>query len=87
MTGKLSVGAGVCVKQGVTAPDVPEVDVAGWTGTITQIKKSKDGKRCFVEWDEDTLAAMPAQYLQVCQDRMLYHRMACFSTEDLETKS
>jgi len=87
MTGKLRVGAKICVKTGVAAPDVPEVEVAGWTGTVTQIKKHQDGKRCFVEWDKDTLEAMPAQYLQFCQDRMLYHLMACFDVEDLDVQS
>jgi len=84
MTGKLSVGTSVRVKQGVTAPDVPEVDVAGWTGTITQVKKSKNGPQCFVEWHAATVDAMPAEDLQICQDRMLYHLMACFSNDDLE---
>lgn len=86
MTGKLSVGARICVKTGVAAPDVPEVDVTGWTGTVTQIKKQQERKRCFVEWDTDTLDAMPAQYLQFCQDRMLYHLMACLDVEDLEVR-
>lgn len=84
MSSRMAVGARVRVKDGISAPDIPEVSIAGWTGTITQVSKKKSGTQFFVEWDEATQAAMSEQFRQLCEERMLYHAMACLAPDDLE---
>ena len=83
MSPKLSVGTRVQVKPGVSAPDVPEVSIAGWTGRITQISKKKAGRQFFVEWDQATLEQMPPEYLSLCEERMLFHAMSCLTEDSL----
>ena len=84
MSPRLAVGTRVRVKEGVVAPDIPEVSIGGWTGTVTQVSKKKAGKQFFIEWDDDTVAAMSEDYRKICEERMLYHAMACLPEDTIE---
>lgn len=83
-TGKLKAGAKICVKPGMTAPELPDVSIAGWTGVISETAGKKSDPKYMVEWDEATLAQMPATYVQLCEDKQLYYRMACLSRDDFD---
>lgn len=37
-----------------------------------------------IAWDEATLSEMPATYLEQCEEKQLYHLMACLEQEDVE---
>ncbi len=38
-----------------------------------------------VAWDDTTLDAMPAEYLEFCEQKQLYHLMICLGEAELET--
>lgn len=85
MSERIAVGKRVRVKPGVQAPEVPEVNISGWTGTVTQISKKKSGRSCFIEWDDATMAGMPDDYVRICEEQMLLRQMACLPETDLES--
>lgn len=84
MGAALSPGQKVRVRSGINAPDLPEFSIAGWSGTIAQISGKKSEQKVFIEWDDETVSAMDARYLKACEERQLYHLMACLTAEDLE---
>ena len=84
MSPKLSVGTRVVIKTGVTAPDMPEFSIEGWTGRLKQISKKKAGRQFFVEWDEATLGNMSEEFRNLCEERMLFHAMVCLPEDALE---
>jgi hypothetical protein len=83
-SGELAVGARVRVKAGTTVPEFPDVVCGGWTGTIVDTTGKKPNTKYVIEWDDATLAAMPAPYLRDCEAKGLYHRMACFENGSFE---
>ncbi len=84
MATDLSPGSNIRVKEGVSAPDLPDHSIGGWTVTITQVSGKMGAKNIFVEWDEATLAAMNDAYKQACEEKQLYHLMVCLTEDDLE---
>lgn len=85
MAGEFSAGSSVRVKEGVEAPDLPGYSIAGWTGTVSQISGKKGNKKIFIEWDDPTLDSMSDEFRQACEEKQLYHLMACLTEDDLET--
>ena len=79
-----AVGAAVKVKSGVSSPDMPDFSIEGWTGTVSEVATKKPPRKYMVEWDDATLTAMPAGYLEFCEQQQLYHRMICLGEADLE---
>ena len=73
------------VRAGITAPDLPDFPIGGWTGKVTEVKGRADKQRFFVEWDEQTLAKMSPEYLQQCEAKQLFHLMSCFPASDIES--
>jgi len=84
MAGEFSAGTSIRVKDGVEAPDLPGHTIAGWTGTITQISGKKGSKKIFIEWDDQTLDGMSNEFKEACEEKQLYHLMACLAEDDLE---
>lgn len=84
MADEFSVGTKICVKPGVTAPDLPEFSIGGWSGTIAEISGKKASRKFIIEWDAATRANMPAAYIEQCAARQLYHLMACLNGNDVE---
>jgi hypothetical protein len=80
----LVVGTRIRVKAGVSAPDVAEVSIEGWTGMVAEIAGKKAERKYIVEWDQATIDAMPPEYLAACERMQLYHIMACLEGDDLE---
>ena len=84
-TGGPDEGTRIRVKHGVVSPDFPDVSFAGWTGRIAEVSgKAPAPLKFIVEWDSQTIAAMPADYVSRCEAQMLFHAMACLSEADLE---
>lgn len=83
-TDTLSAGSRVRVKTGTNAPEFTEVCIEGWTGIITEIAGRKAGIRYMIEWDDATLDAMPPSYVELCEQKQLYYRMACLTGDDIE---
>jgi hypothetical protein len=82
---KLAVGTRVRVKEGTAVPEFPEVVCGGWSGVVDNlIGKSKPDPKYVIEWDENTLESMPADYVAKCEESNLFYRMACFGREDLD---
>lgn len=83
-SGGLDEGAKVRVKSGVPSPDFPDVSFAGWTGSVAEVTGKAPAQKFIVEWDSQTIANMPADYVSRCEAQMLFHAMACLSAQDLE---
>jgi len=82
---KLSTGTRVAVKKGVAAPEFPDVDCAGWTGTVMDtVGKKSDPTKYVIEWDESVIDSMPDAYLRQCEEQSLFYRMACFAPDQIE---
>jgi len=84
MASDIAAGASIRVKEGITAPDLPDYSITGWTGTITQVSGKKGAKKIFVEWDESTLNAMSEDFKQACEEQQLYYLMACLKEDEIE---
>jgi hypothetical protein len=80
----IAIGTFVRVKEGVTSPDMPDFPLAGWTGAIAEVAKKKPPRKYMVEWDQKTLDGMPAEYLQFCEQKQLYHLMICLAEDEIE---
>ena len=84
-TGGIAVGTRVRVKPDVTAPEFPDVSCGGWTGTVVDVTGARSAEPKFViEWDGDTLAAMPESYRTQCEQQNLLSTMACLPRDDFE---
>jgi len=83
--GELPEGTRIRVKAGVVSPDFPDVSFAGWTGTVVEVTGKPPAQKFIVEWDSDTIAVMPGDYVTRCESQMLFHAMACLRSDDLET--
>lgn len=84
MSTEFRAGAAVRVKSGVTAPDLPDFSIDGWTGTVAEVGGKKGARKYFIEWDAATLEAMPQAYTEACEARQLYHLMICLTSADIE---
>ena len=84
MSAGLKPGIRIRVKEGTPAPDLSDHSIGGWTGTITQVAGKKEKQKIFIEWDAATLEAMSPEYLQACEEKQLYHLMACLGPDQLE---
>jgi len=82
--GGLDEGTRIRVKAGVASPDFPDVSFAGWTGSVMEVSGKPPAQKFIVEWDQQTIAGMPADYVSRCESQMLFHAMACLGGEDLE---
>lgn len=87
MSTAIKQGVRIKVRDGVSAPDLADFSIGGWTGTVVEVKGRADKKRFFVEWDEQTIAQMSAEYLETCESQQLYHLMSCLTADDLEPAS
>lgn len=78
-------GQKVCVREGVCAPEFPDISCAGWTGLVADILgKRKPNPQYVIQWDETTIAGMPENYEALCEEQNLLYTMACFPKEELE---
>ena len=82
--GKLGEGTRIRIRDGVTAPEFPDVSCAGWTGTIADVIGKKAEPQFVVEWDAATLERLPAAYREQCEQRNLLYTMACFPRESFD---
>lgn len=85
--GSISEGMRVRVREGVTSPDFPEISFAGWTGSVVEVTGKASPTSCVLEWDADTLAKMPPDYVSRCEQQGLYHLMACLSEDQLNPEN
>ena len=82
---KLKVGTAIRVREGISVPELPDFSCAGWSGTVLEVRKKKDGSQFIIEWDDPTLEQkMPAAYQQQCEEQGLFFRMACLTADDIE---
>lgn len=84
MSDQLRAGTAIKVKDGTSAPDLPDFSIAGWSGVITKVSGKKDAKKFFIEWDAATLEAMSSEYTDACEEKQLYHLMTCLSGDEIE---
>ena len=85
--GGWSEGVRIRVKEAVTSPEFPEVSLAGWTGSVVEVTGKAPAQKLIIEWDDVTMAAMPAEYVSRCEAQQLFYRMACLGTDDVEVSA
>ena len=81
---KLPAGSPVRVKPGTPMPEFPDVDISGWSGTVSDSQGRGPDVKYFVEWDAATLGRMPDAYRRHCEDQGLFHGMVCLKAADVE---
>jgi hypothetical protein len=60
---KFAVGSQVRVKNGVTAPNSPDMPIGGWSGIVYQAS----GTIYLIHWDRVTLEAIDPSYRRQCE--------------------
>lgn len=78
-------GTRIRVREGVQSPEFPAVSLAGWTGTIVETTGKPPSVKIILEWDAETMARMPSDYVTQCEAQQLYYSMACLAEGDVET--
>ena len=81
---KLAAGARIRLKPVVKIPEVPEVDAQGWSGRIVESKGRGASLQYIIEWDEETEANMPKEFVEACEQASLFYKMACLPHTDVE---
>lgn len=80
----LTSGTAVRVKDGVALPEFPEISIAGWTGEVMETRGRGAAVQYIIQWDQQTVAAMPQTYLDHCEEHGLFHEMVCLPKGDVE---
>jgi hypothetical protein len=80
---KLGAGTLIRVHDGVVMPEFPQVDISGWTGSVSESQGRGAEIKYIVEWDVATSGRMPAEYVSHCEQNGLYAGMACLPGSDL----
>lgn len=81
----LAAGTKVRVKAGVPSPEFPEIPLSGWVGAIVEASGKPPELYYVLEWDQTTIDAMPAEYVQKCEAQQLYYRMASLPESAVES--
>ena len=77
-------GAKARVRYGVIVPDLPDIPLGGWTGTVTQVEQSK-GKTVYeIRWNRKTLKNVHPVYLRRCERDGFDAQIMWLAEEDLE---
>lgn len=77
-------GSRVRVCAGVCSPEFPDVSLAGWTGAVVETKGKPPAVSVILEWDAETLAQMPPDYVAKCEAQHLFYQMACLKADQIE---
>lgn len=79
-----AAGTRVRVRADVCSPEFPDVSLAGWTGTIVESSGKAPDVKVVLEWDQETMSRMPADYVKRCEAQQLYYAMACLAEAEIE---
>ena len=82
---KLAAGTKIRLKPDVIIPEVPEVDSTDWTGTVVESKGRAATLQYIIEWDDETEASMPKEFVEACEQANLFYKMACLPADDIES--
>lgn len=66
-TAKFATGTEVRVKTGVTLPDLPDIPLGNWAGTISNIFVNQTPVTYEIKWNRRTLDGMPSIYRKRCE--------------------
>src|SRR5271166_954782 len=81
---RFKIGDKVRVKPGISDPLFPELPLAGWAGTVTEIIKSHGQINCLFKLDDRTLASMHTIYRKRCDRDGLDFEIMSLYEEELE---
>ena len=76
-------GAKVRVRYGVIVPDLPDIPLGGWTGTVTQVERSGGETVYEIRWDRTTLKGVHPVYLRRCERDGFDAEIMWLAEEDL----
>jgi hypothetical protein len=73
----LKIGDSVKVKEGMMCPDLEDLCIGGWQGSISEVGEDNDANDLIcIRWDSITLKNMPRYFLDQSEDAGLeYARM------------
>src|SRR5271166_4212095 len=74
---RFKIGDKVRVKPGISDPLFPELPLAGWAGTVTEIIKGHGQINCLFKLDDRTLASIHPIYRKRCdRDGLAFQNMS-----------
>ena len=81
---KFLVGTEVRVKTGVTLPDLPDIPLGDWAGTVSEIFADQTPPTYEIKWNQRTLDDMPSIYRNRCERDGYEWNTVWLSEDDLE---
>lgn len=83
----LAAGTLIRVKPGMMSPEFPEISLSGWTGSVVESSGKPPDLKYIVEWDDQTMTAMPAEYVEQCEAQQLYYKLASLPESAIDAVS
>ena len=80
---RFSAGSRVRVKSGVTDPDLPDLPLGDWTGTVAQVEMG-DLTTYLIRWSRQTLRTVPPALREYCEKEDAALDRIWLLEEDLE---
>lgn len=74
---KLPPGTRVRVAEGTPMPEFPGIDIGGRTASVLEVRGRGEQLKYTLQWTADALAAMPADFVEMCEARQLRHELVC----------
>lgn len=81
---KFPVGTKVRVKSGITLPDLPDIPLGNWAGTISEVFADETPPAYEIQWNQRTLDDMPSIYRKRCERDGFEWDTVWLSEDDLE---
>ena len=58
-------------------PEFDDLSIAGLGATVLEVRGRGERQKVILKWSEDSLAAMPDDYVAQCRERQLAAEMVC----------
>jgi hypothetical protein len=83
--GVFKIGDPVRVKAGMLYPDVPDLDISGWQGRVTDVSGAADDLPVIgLAWDSIALRSLPERFIEQCEEEGLDWPEIYLEAADLE---
>lgn len=65
-------------------PEYDSLSIAGWVGMVLEARGRGDGLKYIIEWNEETISQIPAEYAAEAETRQIATDMACLPADAVE---
>lgn len=84
---KIAAGEMVTVRDGVTMPEFPSLDIGGWTAMVLEAKGRGADVKYIVEWTDESRTKMSSEYLAHAESQQLATEFACLEAQSVSTEA